>query len=111
MNHRSSSSLAGKPAEHTTDGPVAVTVVQHVSAPDAIRPIAKTAEEWGVEPKALLAAAHRAGVALKLGRQWCARRSDLLRLPELLAKPAPAPSSTDPRVAYAEMVGRKAGAR
>lgn len=93
--------------DRTADGSVIVNRIVYQAAPDELRPVAALAAEWGVEPAGLLRAASRASLTVKIGRQTCARRSDLLRLVELMAKPKAAPVSTDPKAAYAALVASR----
>jgi hypothetical protein len=106
--HGATKALAGHPANaqetSVSDGSVIVNRIVHVAAPDELRPVAALAREWGLEPGALRRAATRAGVIVKIGRQAVARRSDLLRLVELLPKPAAKPVPLDPAEAYAAHV-------
>lgn len=102
-HHRSDLALAGNPA-NVADGAVIVNRIVHVAAPDELRPVAALAREWGLEPGALLRAATRAGIVIRVGRQAVARRSDLLRLVELLPRPAAKPVPLDPVGAYAAHV-------
>lgn len=96
--------LPPAPVVERVDGGVRVTHVVYQAAPDELRPVAVLAEAWGVEPAGLLRAARRAGLTVKIGRQVCARRSDLLRLVELAPKPKPTPLPLDPAEAYAAHV-------
>lgn len=102
--------LPPAPVVEHVDGGVRVTHVVYQAAPDELRPVVALAEAWGVEPAGLLRAARRAGLTIKIGRQVCARRSDLLRLVELAPKPKAEPVSADPKAAYAALVGNR-GAR
>lgn len=51
------------------------------SAPDALRPITKIAKRWELETQGLRAFIERHGVTTeKVGREVCARESDILRV-------------------------------
>jgi hypothetical protein len=100
------------PVVERTDGGVAVTYVVQQIAPDELRPITSFAKAWELEPSGLLREAKRAGFVIRIGRQQCARRSDLLKLVELLAakrasKPTTAASDYASIVAHATQ--RRAG--
>lgn len=97
--------LDEQPVTHTADGKIIIHHVTHVAAPDALVVVRNEANAQGIEPGALVRAATRAGLTVRIGRQVCARRSDLLRLVELLPKPKPVPAADDPKAAYAALVG------
>lgn len=71
--------------EHV-DGAIVVRVeAPRVEAPDELRPLSAWAPTWGLEEKGLQRACRKAGVPLvKIGRQLCVRRSDLLPLVDRL---------------------------
>lgn len=76
----------------------ALDALEHVNIgqpADELRPIALIAKEWGIEAKALIREAKRAGIAVRLGRSQVARRSDLVALADrLLAEQKAPPTGT-----------------
>lgn len=71
------------------------------TAPDALRPIAKIAKRWELEVQGLRAFIERHGVPTeKVGREVCARESDILRVLDRSGAPKVAlaePASLSPR--------------
>jgi hypothetical protein len=108
---RNAGEQSGPLVERDERGGVSVTQILRQDAPDEIRPVAAFATMWGLEPNGLLRAATRAGVLVKIGRQVCARRSDLLRMVDLLKRPqgksAPIPAASG----YDELVSRARASR
>ena len=82
------------------------------TAPDALMPIVVIAKEWKLEHRGFRAFVDRAGVrTVRIGRQVCVRRSDVLALVDTLPeKPAKVEAST-PADGYAALVSRARGAR
>jgi hypothetical protein len=82
-----------------------------VSAADEIRAIDDWATAWNLEQKGLVSAIKKAGVpVVKIGRQWAARRSDLIAIVDRIAsKPSPPP--LDPTYASLVATARGAGPR
>lgn len=81
-----------------------------MAALDELRPVVKFAKEWDLEAKALVRAAKRAGLAVRLGRELVARRSDLLALVDLLRAEQSAKAQTSTAIsnqgAYTNLVAR-----
>lgn len=57
-----------------------------IQTADEVRAVSDLAEEWGLEEKALLREAKRAGIAVRIGRQLCVKRSALVALVDTLAE-------------------------
>ncbi len=78
-----------------------------------LRPIAALAAEWGLERKGLEGAIREANVpTIKIGRQLCVRRSDVVGLVEKLPAPKKAKlSAGDVAATYAELVATRTGGR
>lgn len=80
-----------------------------IEAPDELRPIAALAKEWGLERRGLERAIRRAGIAVvRIGRENCVRRSDVVGLVDRLGSGRATTSTDNADDAYAAMV-RKAG--
>ena len=77
---------------------------------DELRPVAAWAADWGLERRGLVDSLRRAGAPLvRVGRQVCCRRSDVVALADRLAEErTPAPPTTSN---YAELVASARGRR
>jgi hypothetical protein len=83
---------------------------------DEVRPLTALAEEWQIEVRALIRAAKKVGIAVRLGRSLVARRSAVVALVDELAaeqskaKRRAGPSTDD---AYEQLVAssRRRGKR
>lgn len=79
-------------APHVThEGGAILIRVELPAGPDAVRPIADLAKEWGIALPSLLSLAREAGILRKLGRQNVVRVSALLAAVDALDAPPPEP--------------------
>lgn len=101
---------ASASVEQRSDGAFVVRFeVSRVDAPDELGTIERFANEFGLEPKGLKRAAVQADVHMvKVGRQWVARRSDVVGIVAKLAKKTNEKSSSEPDT-YAALVARARG--
>lgn len=82
-------------ARITSDGGAIIIRVELPAGPDAVRPIADLAKEWGIAATSLLSLAREAGILRKLGRQNVVIVSALLAAVDALGEQEPAAEAVE----------------
>lgn len=99
---------ASATVEQRSDGAIILRIeLARADAPEELGTIERYAKVFDVEPKGLKRACAAAGVPMvKVGRQWVARRSDVVGIVAKLGKAAPTAVPNAAPDTYAALVAR-----